>query len=63
MPNLYYYSYSVLHHMMIKNVKLRVGGHERITLQGVKLHWSEPFLMAQLKLSWQYRHSGIARIL
>ena len=44
-----------LHQMMLVNVKLDISG-----FQGCGLHWSNPFLMVQLKRSWQHRNSWIA---
>ena len=38
-------------------MKLTFGGCNRIAFQGCRLHWSDSFLMAQLKQSWQYWHS------
>ena len=43
-----------LYNMMLVNVKLDISG-----FQGCGLHWSNPFLMVQLKRSWQYYHFGI----
>ena len=40
------------------NMKLNIGGFNRITFQVCKCHWSSSFLMAQLKWSWQYWHFG-----
>ena len=51
-----------LHQLMFVNAKLDIRGHNRITFQCRRLHWSSLFLMAQLKRSWQYWHSCIVRI-
>ena len=45
-----------LQHMVLVNMKLDISGCSRITFQGCRLHWPSSFLMAQLKLSWQYWH-------
>ena len=52
-----------LHHMILVNVKLDVSAYMKITFQDWRLHWSCSFLMAQLKQSWQYWHSGVVESL
>ena len=43
-----------LHYMMLENVKLDISGNSRIKFEGCRLNWPSPFLMAQLKRSWQH---------
>ena len=52
-----------LHQMISVNKKLDVHGHERITFQGYRFHWSISFLMAQLKRNLQYWHSCVVESL
>ena len=50
--------------MILVNVKLDISVYMMtITFQSWILHRSRSFLMAQLKVSWQYWHSCIAEIL
>ena len=48
------------HYMMLVNVKFNVSGIKGTIFQGYILHWSSSFLIAQIRLSWQYWHSSIA---
>ena len=52
-----------LQYIMLVNIKLDICGYKLIRFQGCRLHWSDLFLMAQLKRSWQYWHSCIMQSL
>ena len=52
-----------LQYMILVNMKVDISACNRIKFQGCKLHWSNSFLMAQLKWTWQYWHSCIVESL
>ena len=50
-----------VNHMMLVNMEIDVSEKKRITCWGYRFHWSSSFRMVELKRSWQYWHSCVAK--